>query len=869
MVGAVVQCLHTLFGATATRGGLRGAGEQPDPAVPRAALLLLRLLDGVGGNADTLGKHAPDLRAVVDKHGEQFGWSLLEGLLEALRCLRAGATEAGAGRDAVLPARKVLEVIERLCEGLGSKPGSRKKAADQARAFMAEDFLPEVLALLSEGNPSKDPPLMRDAVHVARQLLLTQPKGPARDAVLAKHATKLERLTNGVFLACGDVPTMAALASFAHAFLLRSRLPEVRRGAFTHASTRGLRDELLRLPSGKTLSERSFLEAVVSDEAVLREAQVNAPVVLGISVLSRQMRKEPWVAGLVGAKPRLFYGRRYISFEVRDDMDDDAAEAGAGGMAADFIDIPTSKVARGRFSTEGPAPGARVTLSLLEFHFPDSLNVPGDEDMELTVELQDPAAGDKLMEWLREDPDAERPLRVGQTQRGAETTPSGPDGGPEDDICEHAPAAPVKSSRGKRYSRIQLQVSSLETVTDDFELKSVLQVPAMPSLSLEETETERGAVKNATKPQTEAVGVEFDESHTDTDSGGDCGEDDFDLRPNVTKPRKAPPPKPLKVPTLKPLDVPTPKAREVTTPKSEPQPQPQPQEVLTLTTKAKANAVQTAKMAAKGKNLPRKLSTRPGKRPRASGKLSPTREGPKSRKSPKVTNLLERAQTYARTVTATAAEAAEAAAEAAAAALPLKNRTSRRKVQGRSISHQVVVQEVSTMVEDAPDDSEGDAPFGALGLKLPRFDKEGRPASTPKTPLSGGFAAAAVREDAALKVFQGTVNAAQDFCNEVLMERQAILAQVGTNVQRTMARHKREMAAHCEEFESALRECEAAEREMHVHFKSLMAEAQQRLWDEQRQKMVTLTSWGESAMKATRTLQAKPESGKLLQWISD
>ena len=74
-------------------------------------------------------------------------------------------------------------------------------------------------------------------------------------------------------------------------------------------------------------------------------------------------------------------------------MDDDSAEA-------DFIDIPTSKVAGGRFSTEGPAPGARVTLSLLEFHFPDSLNVPGDEDMELTLELQDPAAGDNLMEWF-------------------------------------------------------------------------------------------------------------------------------------------------------------------------------------------------------------------------------------------------------------------------------------------------------------------------------------------------------------------------------------------------------------------------------------------------------------------------------------
>ena len=101
------------------------------------------------------------------------------------------------------------------------------------------------------------------------------------------------------------------------------------------------------------------------------------------------------------------------------------------------------------------------------------------------------------------------------------------------------------------------------------------------------------------------------------------------------------------------------------------------------------------------------------------------------------------------------------------------------------------------------------------------------------------------------------------------MERQATLAQAGMNVQRTMARHKREMAAHCEEFESALLECDTAEREMREHFKSLMAEAQQRLWNEQHQKMAALTSWGESAMKATRTLQAKPESEKLLQWISD
>ena len=101
------------------------------------------------------------------------------------------------------------------------------------------------------------------------------------------------------------------------------------------------------------------------------------------------------------------------------------------------------------------------------------------------------------------------------------------------------------------------------------------------------------------------------------------------------------------------------------------------------------------------------------------------------------------------------------------------------------------------------------------------------------------------------------------------MERQATLAQAGMNLQRMMARHKREMAAHCEEFESALLECDTAEREMREHFKSLMAEAQQRLWNEQHQKMAALTSWGESAMKATRTLQAKPESEKLLQWISD
>ena len=723
-MGAVVQCLHTLFGAPAS-GRPREAGRAADAAVPRAALLLLRLLDGVGEDAGALGKHAPGLRAVVDKHGEQFGWSLLDALLAALRGLRAGAAEAGAGRDAVLPTRKALEVLERLCEGLGAKAGSRKKAADQARAFMAEGFLPEVLALLAEGNPWKDPPLMRDAVHVARQLLLTQPKGPTRDAALVEHAAKLERLTNGVFLACGDVPTMASLASFAHAFLLRSRVQKVRLAAFTHASTRGLRDALLRLPPGKTLSERSFLEAVASDEAVLREARVHAPVVLGVSVLSRRMRGEPWVAGLVGAKPRLFYGERHISFEVRDDMDDEdedsSGEEGAEG-AADFVDVPIFQVAGGRFSAEGTAPGARVALSLLDFHFPDSLNVPGDEEMELTVELQDPAAGEELIAWIQEEHGADRPLREEQTQRGAEaalTTPTtpAPEEGPADEIREQAPAAPVKSSRGKRYSRIQLQVSSAQTETDDFELKSCPKVPAMPSLSLEIPDTR------------------LEESLTLTDSGGDSGEDDFALRPSSTKPRKRPEPKPK--------EMPAPKPQKATVPKSKPQPLPQ--QVPTPTPKAKAKAVQTGKVKAKGKHLPRQLSPRPEKRPRASGKLAPKRGASKSRKSPKAQNVLERAETYTRSAAAAAAAvAAEAAAEAAAqaavskggVALPRENYAGRRKLQAMSVSQRLVVQEVSAMIEDASDDSEADVPFGVSRASSrrgawPRLRRHPSPALSP------------------------------------------------------------------------------------------------------------------------------------------
>ena len=152
-------------------------------------------------------------------------------------------------------------------------------------------------------------------------------------------------------------------------------------------------------------------------------------------------------------------------------------------------------------------------------------------------------------------------------------------------------------------------------------------------------------------------------------------------------------------------------------------------------------------------------------------------------------------------------------------------------------------------------------------LQLPRLSEEaGPPISTPKTSLSHGFADPA-QEARVLKTFQRTINAVQTYCNKVLQENQAKLARVGTKVQWTMACHKHEMATHCKEYEAVLQECQSAEQEMHSHFKARMEEAELNLWNKQRQKMAVLCQWGEFAMKVARTLQAKPENVKLLQWI--
>ena len=70
-----------------------------------------------------------------------------------------------------------------------------------------------------------------------------------------------------------------------------------------------------------------------------------------------------------------------------------------------------------------------------------------------------------------------------------------------------------------------------------------------------------------------------------------------------------------------------------------------------------------------------------------------------------------------------------------------------------------------------------------------------------------------------------------------------------------------------EEFEDILTECESEEREMHSFFKARMEEAQRGLWEAQHQRMSALTSWGASAMHATRSAEVKPDNVKLLQWI--
>ena len=192
-------------------------------ALPNATLHLLRLLDGL--DAGVLAQHAVDLQAVCDSEAS-FGWSLLQALAVALRALRRDLSLSGAapsGQEAsVLPVRKVLEAVVKLCDGVRGNRKSAKKAAREA-ASRAEgsmaDCLPEVLALLTEKGDSKDPLLMRDGVGTAKELLFAFPKGPPRDNALALCAGQLECLTNDTLLACGDVPTMGTLAELAHAFL--------------------------------------------------------------------------------------------------------------------------------------------------------------------------------------------------------------------------------------------------------------------------------------------------------------------------------------------------------------------------------------------------------------------------------------------------------------------------------------------------------------------------------------------------------------------------------------------------------------------------------------------------------------------------
>ena len=174
-------------------------------------------------------------------------------------------------------------------------------------------------------------------------------------------------------------------------------------------------------------------------------------------------------------------------------------------------------------------------------------------------------------------------------------------------------------------------------------------------------------------------------------------------------------------------------------------------------------------------------------------------------------------------------------------------------------------------LEEEHDPAEIDEPHG-LRLPLP-FTEAGEEAPTRKTrptrknPRTRSFAAAA-RDVKAIKTFEGQVQATQAFCDDVLMEMQAKLARVASAVQRTMARHKREIAEHCEEFEEVLMECESEEQDMQAFIKARMEEAQQGLWEAQHQRMSALTSWGTSAMKATRSAQVKPDNAKLLEWIN-
>lgn len=811
------------------------------PALPNATLHLLRLLDELG--AAVLAQHAVDLQAVCDSEAS-FGWSLLEALAVALRTLRRDLSLSGAapsGQEAFdLPVRKVLEAIVKLCDGVRSNRKSAKKAAREA-ASRAEgsmaDYLPEVLALLTEEGESKGPLLMRDGVSTAKELLFVLPKGPPRDGALALCAVQLKCLTNDTLLACGDVPTMATLAEFAHAFLLRSGLSEVQSGCLAHHALRNLRKTLLELPTtlGQVTSDE-FLEAVANDEVALNGAResLGAPPVQGISAHSKSMRGRSWSADLVGNTPRLFYGERHLSFQILDDMGDkDEISASDDEREGEpvFVDIPSSAVTK----CETESGGARVilTLSRASQYFPDCLNVLGDDETVFMVDFMNRSAGQELCVHFEalgvQCRGTSGAAAVGKVETKVEAAAEDLQM-PVDKISQEPPAN--KSSRGKRYSRGILNVSS--TQTGDFELKSCLKQTAKAvTHTVKDPNPDRkgrGQPKEEEKPMIANQSDGFESPSAETDDGDD---DDF-VPPTESKQR----------------------ARTMVEAEGKPKTQPgrirKPRRMLKPDPKPELAPVSPA-LQVKEKGTVQQVSKKQARHSQT--RLGVTKAGvAKRRKSAAGDAALKQARTYQRAVNDPEK--------------PTTTPPKKRNIRQVSLSHQIVVHEVPPMpVHDLQQEYEPAEIDEPHGLRLPlHFTEAGNEAPTRKTPRTRSFASAA-REVKAIKSFEGQVQATQAFCDEVVMEMQAKLSLVASAVQRTMARHKREMEEHCEEFEDILTECESEEREMHSFFKARMEEAQRGLWEAQHQRMSALTSWGASAMHATRSAEVKPDNVKLLQWI--
>lgn len=812
------------------------------PALPNATLHLLRLLDVL--DAAVLAQHAVDLQAVCDSEAS-FGWSLLEALAVALRALRRELSLSGAapsGQEAfVLPVRKVLEAIIKLCDGVRSNRKSAKKAAREA-ASRAEgsmaDYLLEVLALLTEeGQDSNGPLLMRDGVSTAKELLFVLPKGPPRDGALALCAVQLKCLTNDTLLSCGDVPTMVTLAELAHAFLLRSGVSEVQSGCLANPSLRNLRKTLLELPTtlGQVTSDE-ILEAVANDEVALNGAResLGAPPVQGISALSKSIRGRPWSADLVGTTPRLFYGERHLSFQILDDMGDkveiSASDDEREGEPV-FVDIPSSAVTK----CETESGGARVilTLSRASHYFPDCVNVPGDDETVFMVDFMNRSAGQELCVHFEalgvQCRGTSEAAAVGKMETEIEV-------GAEDlqiqvdKISQEPPAN--KSSRGKRYSRGILNVSS--TQTGDFELKSCLkQTVKAVTHTVKDPNPDRkgrGQPKEEDKPMVTNQSDGFESPSAETDDGYD---DDF-VPPTESKQR----------------------ARKMVEAEGKPKTQPggirKPRRMLKPEPKPELAPVSPV-LQAKEKGTVRQVTKKQARHSQT--RLGVAKAGvAKWRKSAAGNAAMKQAWTYQ-----CAANDPE---------MPTTTPPKKRNIRQVSLSHQIVVHEVPPMpVHDLEQEHDPAVIDEPNGLRLPlHFTEAGNEAPTRKPPRTRSFASAA-REVKAIKSFEGQVQATQAFCDEVVTEMQAKLSLVASAVQRTMARHKREMAEHCEEFEDILTECESEEREMHLFFKARMEEAQEGLWEAQHQRMSALTSWGASAMNATRSAEVKPDNVKLLQWI--